>query len=121
MMNDGFYREARNSGLENFGSSVFSTASAVAATVVMMLNPGKFIFGREAVLKFTKQYADKIATGITTREALKETFKAGTREALNFNLFVGSLAAADNVVKYVSNKFSGSEFEFKEITQNVIK
>jgi len=121
MMNDGFYREARNSGLGDVGSSVFAAASAVAATAVMMLNPGKFVFGRESLMKFTKQYADKIATGITTREALKETFKSGTKEALNFNLFVGSLAAADNIVKYVSNKFSGSEFEFEQITRNQVK
>ena len=120
-MNDGFYREARDQGLSDGQSFAFSTISSMMASTVMMLNPGKFIFGRKSVLSFTKQYADKIATGITTKEALKETFKAGTKEALNFNLFVASLAAADNTTKYLSNKVFGTEFELKQITANQIK
>lgn len=121
MMNDGFYREARNQGLDDVESAIFSTASAATATAVMLLNPGKFIFGRESVAKFTKQYADILGKGVSTRQALKETFKAGTKEALNFNLFVGSLAAADNVTKYVTNKMTGKDaFDF-EITTNQIK
>lgn len=121
MMNDGFYREARGQGLSNTQSAVFSAASAATATAVMLLNPGKFIFGREAVTKFTKQYADILTKGVSTRQALKETFKSGSKEALNFNLFVGSLAAADNVTKYLTNKLTGQEaFDF-EITANQIK
>ena len=121
MMNDGFYREARSQGLNDVQSAIFSTASAVTATAVMLLNPGKFIFGREAVTKFTKQYADILAKGVSTRQALKETFKAGTKEALNFNLFVGSLAAADNITKYVTNKMTGKDaFDFN-ITANQVK
>ena len=121
MMNDGFYREAKNQGLSDNQSVAFATASAATATAVMLLNPGKFIFGRESVTKFTKQYADILTKGVPTRQALKETFKAGTKEALNFNLFVGSLAAADNVTKYVTNKLTGKDaFDF-EITANQIK
>jgi len=121
MMNDGFYREARSQGLNDVESAIFSTASAATATAVMMLNPGKFIFGRESVTKFTKQYSDILAKGVSTRQALKETFKSGTKEALNFNLFVGSLAAADNVTKYVTNKMTGKDaFDF-EITTNQVK
>lgn len=121
MMNDGFYREARSQGLSNVESVLFATASAATASAVMMMNPGKFIFGRESVTKFTKQYADILTRGVPARQALKETFKAGTKEALNFNLFVASLAAADNVTKYISNKVLGSEFEFQQITANQIK
>ena len=121
LMNDGFYREARGQGLSDTESAIFSAASAVTATAVMLLNPGKFIFGREFVTKFTKQYADILTKGVSTRQALQETFKSGTKEALNFNLFVGSLALADNTTKYITNKLTGQEaFDF-EITSNQIK
>jgi len=121
MMNDGFYREAREQGLSDTESAIFSTASAATATAVMLLNPGKFIFGRDFVPKFTRQYANTLLKGVSTRQALAQTFKSGSKEALNFNLFVGSLAAAENTTKYITNKLTGKDaFDF-EISANQVK
>ena len=116
-----YYNEAKDLGLSDSESNNFANASALSTSLLELINPQSYVFGKEAKKEFTKGVVKMIKDGVDMKTAIKENSKFIGKELIGENAQEFSQTFGDLGVKYLFNKKNQENIFDINITQDEIK
>jgi hypothetical protein len=108
--NKSYYDEAIKNGLSPEQASYFSMGSSLMQGMLESVSPNKY-FGKGSIPAITKKYTDYLTSGVSPRDAFKETSKFIVKEVGKENVQEMTQLLADKFAGYMANQMVGSSFD----------
>ena len=116
-----YYQEAKELGMSNNEANNFGNAAGLVTSMLELINPQGYVFGKEAKKEFTKSVFKSIAKGVDMKDAIKQNSKFIAKELIGENIQETSQMLGDAGVKYLFNKKNEDDAFDLTITQEEIK